>query len=275
MRVWIVALCVALFSASDMAYAAYGGVPQNTDVDPAVVKIDEKNFLGQKIDMNYILTDNKGKEFPMGEVFGKPLILAMSYYRCDGACSVLNKNLRATLQDVKRWKMGQDYNVLTVSFDQHDTLETLNAFLPKSGFSDGLPDGWRMTTMKNKEDILRLTGSMGYKFFWSPRDAMFLHPNVYIMISPKGRVTRYLYGASISGQDMEISITKAMGEELSPANVINFIIGACFSYNYKDGKYKVNIPLFIAGGALLLGLLLIFGSFMHMKRRKDRGEFSH
>jgi len=261
----LIAICTA-----NVAYAAYGNVPTNTDVDPTVVKIKEEDFLGKKAIADYKLIDQEGNELSLNDYLGKPTILAMSYYRCDGACSVLNRNLWNTLQEVKQWQIGKDFNVVTISFDPHDTPVTLKKFMKIAGFGDGLPNGWKMTTMKNPEDIFKLTGSMGYKFFWSPRDAIFLHPNVYVMISPKGRVTRYLYGANITGIDMEISITKAIGEKLSPANVINFIVGSCYSYNYKDGKYTVNYPLFIAAGALIFGLSLIIGSFMHMKRRRRK-----
>ncbi|HKI60364.1 MAG TPA: SCO family protein [Mariprofundaceae bacterium] len=265
-----VAFLVAM-SISTLAYAAYGKVTENSDVDPTIVKIKEADFLGVKIDKDYQLIDQNGQEFSFGELFGtKPTILALSYYRCDGACSVLNRNLWNTLQETKQWEIGKDFNVVTISFDPHDTPVTLKKFMKVAGFGDGLPNGWRMTTMKNPEDIMKLTGSMGYKFFWSPRDAIFLHPNVYIMLSPKGRVTRYLYGANISGQDMDISLTKAIGEKISPANVINFLVGSCYSYNYKDGKYKINYPLFVAAGALVFGLTLMFGGFAVTKRKRDR-----
>ena len=262
---------VLAMSISTMAYAAYGKVTENSDVDPTVVKIKEADFLGVKIDQNYTLIDQDGKEFVLGDLLGsKPVIVALSYYRCDGACSVLNRNLWNTLQEVEQWKIDKDFNVVTISFDRHDTPATLEKFMGYAGFKDGLPSGWRMTTMKNPEDIMKLTGSMGYKFFWSPRDAIFLHPNVYIMLSPKGRITRYLYGANISGNDMDISITKAKGETVSSANVINFLVGACYSYNYKDGKYKINYPLFVAAGALVFGLTLMFGGFAITKRKRDK-----
>jgi len=261
---------VLAMSISTVAYAAYGKVTENSDVDPTVVKIKESDFLGVMVEKDYRLIDQFGSEFSFQDLLGKPTILAMSYYRCDGACSVLNRNLWNTLQETTQWQIGKDFNVVTISFDPHDTPVTLKKFMRVAGFGDGLPNGWRMTTMKDPKDIMKLTGSMGYKFFWSPRDAIFLHPNVYIMLSPKGRVTRYLYGANISGKDMDISLTKAIGEKLSPANVINFIVGSCYSYNYKDGKYSINYPLFIAAGALIFGLMLIIGSFTHMKRRKRK-----
>ena len=254
----------------EKAWASYGNIPQNTHIDPELVRIDEKTYLGTKLTSDYVMQDADGNEFRLGELMGKPLILMLSYYNCDGVCPVLNKNLTATLAEVKRWRLGEDFNVLTVSFDRHDTPESLRMFMDHTGFASGMPAGRRMALLKNPEDIQKLTQSIGFKYFWSARDAMFLHPNVYTVLSPEGRVTRYLYGASISGQDMELSITKAYGNEITPANLINFVLGTCYSYNYEDGKYAVNYPLFIAFGSMMFGVSMIIGGSMIMKKKKRR-----
>ena len=254
---------------AEQALAAYGNVNATSDVDPEVVKVKELDFLGVKVSGDYRLLDSTGREFTLKEFqAGKPMVLALSYYSCDGSCPVLNRNLRNTLSGVDDWELGKDFKVLTVSFDKHDTPETVQTFLDYSQFED-VPEGWAITTLKDGEDIKRLTDSIGYKFFWSPRDAMFLHPSVYVMLSPEGRVTRYLYGATISPEDLEISLTKALAGKTSEANVINFIVGACYSYNYEDGKYSINYPLFIALGALGMGLtMLAIGSFVLIRKRR-------
>ena len=246
--------------------AAYGTVPPS-HVDPGIMKIDERQYLGVTLARDYALIDAEGKEFTLADMLGKPYVLVLSYYNCDGACPMINMNLMNTLSQVDAWKLGKDFRVLTISFDRNDTPDKLRMFMHHAGFVDGLPAGWTMAVMKNPEDIERLTGSMGYKFFWEPRDRVFLHPNVYIMVSPEGRVTRFLYGGKIGAKDMEYSITKAYGSELSASNVINFMMGACYSYNYKDGKYSLNYPLFIALGSLAIGILaLIWGSLIMRER---------
>jgi len=254
---------------AEQALAAYGNVNTSSDVDPEVVKVKELDFLGVKVSGDYRLVDSTGREFTLKEFqAGKPMVLALSYYSCDGSCPVLNRNLKNTLSGVDDWELGKDFKVLTVSFDKHDTPEAVQKFLDYSQFED-VPEGWAITTLKDGEDIKRLTDSIGYKFFWSPRDAMFLHPSVYVMLSPEGRVTRYLYGATISPDDMEISLTKALAGKTSEANVINFIVGACYSYNYEDGKYSINYPLFIALGALGMGLtMLAIGSLVLIRKRR-------
>ena len=131
-----------------------------------------------------------------------------------------------------------------------------------------MPNGWALATFRHPEDIQRLTSSVGYKYFWEPRDRVFLHPSVYLVLSPDGRVTRYLYSASVTASDIEISVTKAYGKELSPSNVINFLMGACYSYNYQDGRYTLNYPMFVAVGALGLGISSLVGGSIIMKRRQ-------
>ncbi len=252
------------------AQASYQNMaPEDSEIDPNIFRINEGHFLGGKVDGNYILADASGNSFKLGDMFGKPLILVLSYFTCDGACSVINRTLDNTLQGVKRWKIGKDYNVLTVSFDRHDTPATMRAFIKKMGF-DHLPDGWRMATMRNRKDIHRLAESIGFKFFWSPRDRMFLHSSVYTVLSPGGRITRYLYPGKVNAYDVKLAITKAMGGTISPVDIIDYVVAACHSYNYKDGKYTLNIPLFVTLGALVAGVALMVGGFMITKRKRRR-----
>ncbi len=268
----LMTVCIAMTMWSETAAAAFGDIPENSTIDPSILQIDEKNFLGTKVSGDYVLNGSDGKIFRLGDLPPKPLILVMSYFTCDGACSVINKTLATTLQDVKRWTIGKDYNVLTISFDRNDTPATMRAFMEKMGFKDQLPEGWQMATMQSREDIDRLTKSIGFKFFWLVSDRRFVHPSVYTLLSPQGKISRYLYAGRISASDIEIALTKAMKGEIAPANIIDFIVAACYSYNYKDGKYKLNIPLFIALGALASGFAMIIGGYFFMRKRRRRDE---
>jgi len=265
----LLVLGAGLISAPGSARAAYGNVTQESQIDPEIFRISEKEFLGGKVSGDYLLQDASGNSFRLGDLPAKPLILVLSYFTCDGACSVINRVLADTLKGIDRWKIGRDYNVLTVSFDRHDTPQTMAAFREKMGFKQ-LPDGWQMGTMQNREDIDRLTESIGFKFFWSPRDRIFLHPSVYTVLSPKGQITRYLYAGKVDSGDVELAITKAMGGEISAVNIIDFVVAACHSYNYKDGKYKLNIPLFVALGGLVAGVTLMVGGMMITKRKREK-----
>lgn len=259
----------ALLGVCDSALADYGKTPNST-VDSAVMRIDEKTFLGAAIGQDYVLQDSAGRELVLGDLLQKPLILVLSYYSCDGACPAVNESLRLALKGVKSWRLGKDYRVLTVSFDPHDNRDSLNMFVQMAGFRDGVPEGWTIAVLKNAADIPRLAGSIGFRYFWDPRDRVFLHPAVYTIISPESRVTRFLYAGSIQPLDLSLAITNAYGNELGPSNLVNYLVGACYSYNYHDGKYTLSYPMFVAFGTLIFGVGVLSIGAVSMKRRAQK-----
>ena len=132
--------------------------------------------------------------------------------------------------------------------------------------------GWTFAMLENAEDIKAFTGSLGFNFFWSPRDRTFFHPGVFIITSPIGRVTRYLYALSNEPQDVDIAIVEARMEKMraTPKELLNLAVSLCYSYNFKEGRYTINYPLFIAVGSLFFGVVL-FAVAMVVFHRRRRG----
>ncbi len=262
----ILAILIAIGASS--VYAKYGTIADST-LDPGIMRIDEEEYLGAKLDGEVSLLDKNGDEFKLKEMSGKPLILVFSYYSCDGACPATNVHLRDTLSGLGRLKPGQDYNVLTVSFDKNDDLNHLNMFTEMTGIKGGRDDYWRVAIMKNKYDIPALTKSAGYKFFWSPPDKTFLHTNAYIFLSPDLRIARYIFGSPLDSRDVELAITEAAFNRSTKSRVIDLLKMACYSYNYKDGKYTLNYSLFVGAGSFILGGGLIAMPIIYYKKRKE------
>lgn len=245
-------------------------------IDLDIFKIDQKTFLGSRLNGDYRLIDEAGKEFPLRDMIGKPLILVLSYFKCDGVCSTVNADLKELLLKRDRVKIGEDYNVLTVSFDQYDTSETIGMFTKELGLTEEMAKGWTLARMKDPKDIKKLTKGIGFKYFWSPQDRMFFHPNVYIFISPKGRVARYLYASTIGSKDIELALLETGQEQIKPSKVINLLVSYCYSYNFKEGKYTYNIPLFIAVGSLTVGVtsFIVSAIVFNVRRNKKKGEIA-
>jgi cytochrome oxidase Cu insertion factor (SCO1/SenC/PrrC family) len=97
------------------------------------MQIDEPRFLGNRLHRETVLTDTEGRDFRVAEMMGKPLILLLSYYGCDGSCPTMNAELAKVLEKVDAFPLGKDYRVLTVSFDKRDTPATAREFLAKTG----------------------------------------------------------------------------------------------------------------------------------------------
>ncbi len=103
------ALIVILFVAymGGTAFAGYGRDSESA-IDLATLKINEDKYLGTKLNGEMALVDQNGIHFNLRDMFGKPLILILSYYTCDGACSTVNIDLRDVLAKTRRVEIGKD-----------------------------------------------------------------------------------------------------------------------------------------------------------------------
>lgn len=248
---------------------------QNRDsiVDPALMRIDEPKFLGKPLAGDTSFTDASGQPFRMQDMLGKPVILLLSYYGCDGSCPTMNANLERVLADVKRFRLGEDYRVLTVSFDAADTPQTAAAFLDKTrARGGGTSQSWRHAMVSGPpEQVRAFAAGVGFRFFWSQEDKVFLHPNVLVFLTPEGRVARYIYGTRLDAATVELALIDADWGRISNSTALfDIMTGACYSYNYAEGRYQPNYSLLAGVGSLLSGLALTITGFW-LYRRKHGG----
>jgi len=234
------------------------------------MQVDEPRFLGNRMRGATVLTDIEGRDVTVAEILGKPVILLLSYYGCDGTCPTMNAELSRVLAKVERFKLGEDYRVLTVSFDPRDTPQTAREFLAKTAGTTTMPDGWRHVVVKGG-DVKGFAGEVGFNFFWSDAAKAFLHPNVLVFLTPEGRVARYIYGTRMDARTVELAITDADWERISQSTaVFDMLTGACFSYNYAEGRYQINYSLLAGVGSLLLGLTLMAAGALIYRRKMAR-----
>ncbi|MDZ4384205.1 MAG: SCO family protein, partial [Nitrospirota bacterium] len=108
----IVISWILLLTIPQAASAEYGVIPESA-MDPSVVKIDEEKYLGNRLSGDYILIDESGKEFQLRDITGRPVILLLSYFSCNGLCQTANQGLKDALSSLSRLKIGEDFRVLT------------------------------------------------------------------------------------------------------------------------------------------------------------------
>jgi protein SCO1/2 len=267
------AFAVTLFAVTPASASMTGLFPSISDVEPELLNIEEAKFLGLKLDENLAITAADGREFTLGDFKGRPLILILSYFTCDGICPAFNSDLLSVLKKVvsfSKVKPGVDFNVLTVSFDKNDNKESSGMFVRNMNIPKGLSESWRVGVFKNQEDIKKTASALGFNFFWSPGDHVFLHPSVYYFISPDMRVERILKSMVAEPRDMELAILDANFRKLAPSDVMRMALGMCYSYNYKEGKYYLNYPMFISFGSMITGAaVFILAASVYKRKEKD------
>ena len=103
---------------------------------PELQEVGIDQNLGEQIPLDLPFRDDSGHDVKLGDYFGdKPVILVLAYYRCPMLCTqVLNGLADALKKPAFRLRLGQDFHIVTVSFDARERH-------PKSRRSRGLAGG--------------------------------------------------------------------------------------------------------------------------------------
>ncbi|GAB0056646.1 hypothetical protein SIID45300_00954 [Candidatus Magnetaquicoccaceae bacterium FCR-1] len=239
---------------------AFSKPTENSDIDPSLFRVDEQKFLGVKFGNEVTLLDEQGKPLQFADLPNLPFVLVPAYYTCDGACFNIGISLKELLKEVKSLQSGKGFNVVFVSFDKNDTTEGLTKFAQQLDLPDDPIRGWRFTRFEQPDAIKREMDKIGYKFFWSPRDRTFFHPTLVLILSPEGRVARYLNVLNVTPKDVELALLEAKSNQFKPSETLDYLVSLCYSYNFKEGRYTLSIPVFVGLGSFLLGIGLLFAS---------------
>lgn len=225
-------------------------------------KVGIEENLGNTLPLNLSFIDESGKVIVLKNIITKPVVLSFVYYKCPGICSPLLTELANTLSR-SDLKAGQDFQVITVSMDETETYkDAAEKKIGILGISEKeLPmDSWTFLT-GSKENIKHLADAAGYYFKRNGKD--FLHTGVFIFLSNKGKVCRYLYpdysrkgGFSILPFDFKMAINEA--SEGNPTKTMAKLIQYCFSYDPKGRTYVLNLTRIFGAGILLFMLIFIF-----------------
>jgi len=224
--------------------------------DQKGIGIDEK--LGQIIPLDLTFQEETNHSVPLKKLIDRPTILALVYYSCPDVCSFLLHNLAGTLNQLPA-EPGKEYGVVAISFDETEKPELAREKkkLYLSMIEKPFPeDAWRFLT-GDQENIQKLADSVGFRF--KREGKAFQHPVAIIILSPDGKVTRYLYGMEFLPFDMKMAILEASEGRVGPT--ISKVLRFCFSYDPKGRKYVFNtlkvagIVTFVCGFAFILFLV--------------------
>jgi protein SCO1/2 len=174
----------------------------------------------------------------------------------------------ATALGVLSLEPGKDFNIVTVSFDPRDTPETARA--KKAVYMDrykrpGAAEAWRFLT-GSPAAIDRLTKAAGFRYVWDEQTQQFAHPTGVIVLTPDGRLARYLFGIEYGPRDLRLALVEASAGKVGTP--VDALLLYCYHYDPMTGRYGLVImrALRIAGAATVLGL----GAFIFVMLRRER-----
>ena len=196
----------------------------------------------------------------------RPTILSLIYYDCMGVCPMIQSAVSEVIEKMGM-ELGKDYQVVTVSFNYEDTpvkaVEKKQNFLRRH--SRPHARDWNYLT-GDSSNIYSLTRAVGFKFTRAGND--FIHPACILVLSPEGKVTRYLYGTSFLPFDVKMAIIEAQKGQSRPT--INRVLEYCFSYDPEGRKYTLQVTKISATVIIFLAVSLFIILIVRSSRKKQK-----
>ncbi|HJT55222.1 MAG TPA: SCO family protein [Ktedonobacteraceae bacterium] len=261
------------------AASAQMGQPQITTPPPGqrppmLQNVGISQNLNAQLPLNLQFKDENGQDVTLGKYFGKrPVILNMVYYNCPMLCGEVLSGLSGAL-GILTLDLGKDFDVLTVSFDPHDT--PAQAALKKKAYIQryhrpGAADGWHFLTGQ-QDSISALAKAVGFQYQYDPKLGQFAHAAAIMIVTPTGKIAQYYYGVEYSPKDLRLGLVEASNEKIG--TVVDQILLYCYHYDPATGKYGAIITrvLRLSGVAtiLILGGLLFALFRIDPQRRQKR-----
>jgi protein SCO1/2 len=228
------------------------------------VGVDER--LGQFLNLDLTFLDENNRELRLKDFIEKPTLILPVYFYCPQACSMMLASLASAINDVPLTP-GENYQVLAISFDDQETPELARE--AKKNYlnrieKDFPEDQWKFLT-GDQQEIDKLLHGLGYRLKKTGAH-MFVHPNVMVVLSPAGKIIRYLYGTYFLPFDIGMALTEAsMG---TPQLSIRRVLTYCFGYDSEKKTYVFKAFRIVA--VTIISVLAVFLFFLLRKGKNSR-----
>lgn len=253
-RFTVLALVGLLLACGTSARAQVDTVTQQALVTKNI-GIDQN--LGEPLPMDTEWFDDTGKKVTLGELFqDRPVVIIPAFYRCKGSCPLIFEGALKAFNGLSVDSIGETYDVITYSINSRESWE--EAKEKKAGMleiydREGAAENWHFL-VGSKESIDKLSSALGFRFQAKPDSDLINHPAGIMVITPEGRISRYLYGVEYPPKLLLQGVLAAKNEDIS-AKAEPILFG-CFSYNPVTGGLKANVNriMILMGVATVLTL---------------------
>lgn len=234
-----------------------------TPISPQKEQIGIDEHLDTFVPLDIKLFDENSDTVTLAELIDKPTIINLVYFRCPGICSPIMQGLGEGM-DKADLELGKDYQALTISFDPTETIDLAikkkNNMLNMMDNSDAARKYWKYF-VSDSADIARLTDAVGFRY--KKTGTNYVHAASIMVLSPEGKITRYLNGTYFLPFDIKMAVIEASKGKSSPT--VNRILQFCYSYDPTGQKYVMNITK--VSGTLIIFIGLCIFIYLVVKGR--------
>ena len=231
------------------------------------VRIEEN--LGRAMDLRLTFRDEEGNIVALNDFFhkGRPVILDLVYYQCPMLCNLILNGQTQVMREIP-WTPGSEYEIVTISIDPTETPALAREKKAVHIASYGKPaPGWHFLT-DHDGNAKKLAELIGFHYRFDPVQKQFAHAAGIMILTPEGKVARYLYGVRYKARDVRFALAEAAENRMTMA--MDKLMLLCFQYDPQSNSYVMFARNFMKLGGLLtvLFIALFILKNLHAERQK-------
>jgi protein SCO1/2 len=263
---------VSFFALAICFFGSYVGLSSASAVSiPDELKdVGITEHLGDSVSLaDYTFKNEAGQNVKLANYFhaGRPVLLTLVYYECPNLCNFLLNGLVKSLKTLD-WTPGQKFEIVTLSINPKETPVLAEkkkaAYLESYGRKEASA-GWHFLT-GDEAQIRKLANQVGFGYKYDTQDQQYAHSAAIFVLTPEGKISRYLYGIEFKNTDLRLSLLEASNGKIG--TVIDRILLFCYRYDPQTRKYSIYLTKVMQAGCGLT--LLVFGSYLALFWRRQR-----
>jgi protein SCO1 len=255
---------VALFASLFALSAVAAEIPQE------LKNAGITEHLGAQIGLQDVkLRDETGVAVTLDKYFqsGRPVVLNLVYYRCSGLCNYILNGFTDTLKDTD-WTPGKQFEVVTVSIDHRETHVVASQKKENYLKLYGRPEagqGWHFLT-GDEAEVRKLAEQVGFGYEWNEKEKQFAHSAAIFVLTPQGKLSRYLYGIQYKPKDFRLALLEASNGKIG--TVVDRLLMFCYRYDAHTRGYSLYITKLMQASSA--GSVVVMGTYLGVFWRRQR-----
>jgi protein SCO1/2 len=259
----------ALLLAAGAARADSGIVPASSMPGPLKsVRYDQR--LGAQVPLDLPFRDENGTPVRLADYLGKkPAVLVLAYYHCPMLCDMVMQAVESGLKPLSL-DPGKDFDVIVASIDPTDTPERATMKrrdILKRYARPAADAGWHFLSGP-EPSIERLANAVGFQYVYDSKLNQYAHAAGVVILTPGGKVSRYLFGIEYPPRDLRLGLVEASGGKIG--GLADQVLLYCFHYDPTVGRYSAVTLNIIRGASALFAVGL--GLFIVLLRRRETAQ---
>lgn len=259
-----------LFCAFALFFFSHHFVFAQESIPPELQDAQIREKLGNQLHFEDLtFNDEQGKPVALQKYFDgrRPVILTFLYYGCPSLCGYFLNGFLTSLKQLS-WNVGDRFQVITLSIDPREksdlALQKKTSVL-ESYSRPGADQAWHFLT-GDESTIRKLAHQVGFGYRYDIRSKEYAHSTAAIILTPQGKVSRYLHGISFEEKDLRLALLEASNGKIG--TLVDRAILFCFHYNPSARGYSLASFRLMQTASALSTILLTGYLFFYWRRQR-------